>query len=328
MSHWLALREPADIRARSAALTRAVVYLLARHIDQGPLRLLDLATGTGSNVRYLADRLPAPQHWLLVDQDLALIGEVADRMSAWGAARGCEMTPEPKGIVLHREQLECHIRIRRLQLGTLEEPGIFPDRHLVTASALLDLVSERWLRALATQCRVTGSTVLFTLNYNGQSRCEPVEPEDEMVRDLMNWHQKTSDKGFGRAAGPDAVECAERSFGENGYRVRREASDWELAPQARALQRELIEGWASAATEIAPEHAPLIRSWLARRLAHVEAVHSRITVGHEDILAWLPGRVDTANLRAHERRQRKTRQSGDDERSLNLHGTGSLENTE
>lgn len=288
LSHWLALREPADIRARSATLARAVAYLLRRDIERGPLRLLDLATGTGSNVRYLAERLPVPQHWLLVDQDPALIGEVPARMSAWGAARGCEMASEPEGIVLRSERLECHIRTWRLDLGALEEPGIFSDRHLVTASALLDLVSERWLRALATRCRAAGSTALFTLNYNGQSRCEPVEPEDEMVRDLMNRHQRANDKGFGRAAGPDAVEIAERSFEENGYRVRREPSDWVLPPENGALQRELIEGWASAATEIAPEHAPLVRSWLARRLAHVEAGHSRITVSHEDILAWLP----------------------------------------
>lgn len=288
LSRWLALREPADIGARSATLTRAVAYLLRRGIDHGPLRLLDLATGTGSNVRYLADRLPAPQHWLLVDRDPALIGEVPARMSAWGAARGCAASPEPEGIVLRGEQLECHVETRRLDLGALEDPGIFSDRHLVTASALLDLVSERWLRALATRCRAAGSTALFTLNYNGQSRCEPVEPEDETVRDLMNRHQRSSDKGFGRAAGPDAVEIAERSFRENGYRVRREPSDWVLPPEARLLQRELIEGWASAATEIAPGHAPLISSWLARRLAHVDAGHSRITVDHEDVLAWLP----------------------------------------
>lgn len=290
LSHWLALREPADIRARSATLTRAVAYLLARDIDRRPLGLLDLAAGTGSNVRYLADRLPAPQHWLLVDRDPALIGEVPARMSAWGAVRGCTASPEPEGIVLRSEQLECHVRTRRLDLGALEELGIFSDRHLVTASALLDLVSERWLRALAVECRAAGSPVLFTLNYNGRSRCEPVEPEDEMVRELMNQHQRSSDKGFGRAAGPDAVEIAERSFGENGYRVRREPSDWVLPPEARALQRQLIEGWANPATEIAPEHAPLIRRWLARRLAHVDAGHSRVTVGHEDVLAWLPAR--------------------------------------
>ena len=68
--------------------------------------------------------------------------------------------------------------------------------------------------------------------------------EDDAIRDLMNRHQRASDKGFGRAAGPDAVDCAERSFAAAGYQVRREASDWMLLPEQRALQRQLIEGWA------------------------------------------------------------------------------------
>ena len=55
LSRWLGLREPADAAARSEVLTRAI----AGSIGGGdPVYLLDLATGTGSNIRYLADRLP------------------------------------------------------------------------------------------------------------------------------------------------------------------------------------------------------------------------------------------------------------------------------
>ena len=66
LSNWLALREPADVVARSALLTHEIVDALGRH---HPLSVLDLGAGTGSNVRYLAGRLPAPQRWLLVDRD-------------------------------------------------------------------------------------------------------------------------------------------------------------------------------------------------------------------------------------------------------------------
>ena len=54
---WLALREPADVAARSARLTRLVGEALQ---GRAVLRALDLATGTGANVRYLTrgERLP------------------------------------------------------------------------------------------------------------------------------------------------------------------------------------------------------------------------------------------------------------------------------
>ena len=31
----------------------------------------------------------------------------------------------------------------------------------------------------------------------------------------------------------------------------------------------------------------MIRDWLGRRLAHIDAGRSRVTVGHDDLAAWL-----------------------------------------
>ena len=285
LSGWLALREPADVAARSVPLTRAIVDAFPR---DRPLRILDLATGTGSNIRYLVDHLSDQQTWLPVDHDAALLAELPARMSAWAAAHGYQVVAETGGLVIRGDSLRCHVsETRRLDLGALADATIFSGRHLVTASALLDLVSATWLRALADRCRASGAAVLFALTYNGQSRCDPGEPEDDTIRHLMNRHQKT-DKGFGPAAGPDATDDAARSFAAVGYRVRRETTDWVLPPEARALQRRLIEGWAEAAVEIAPEQSAMIHDWLARRLAHVEAGRSQVTVGHEDLAGWLP----------------------------------------
>jgi hypothetical protein len=262
LADWLALRESADASARSARLTKAVADRLSVRVKAGePLRALDLATGTGSNVRYLSPRLPHPQEWLIVDRDAELL----------------ERTP--------KSSPGCRIETRAIELASLD-PGLFAGRHLVTASALLDLVSEDWLKKLAGRCREAGTAVLFTLTYNGRSRCSPAEPEDEEMRELLNAHQQQNDKGFGRAAGPAAVGHAARAFTGAGYHVRREPSDWMLSPDSRDLQRQLVDGWAAAAEELVPEESPRIRGWLARRLAHVEEGRSRIVVCHEDLAAW------------------------------------------
>src|SRR5437763_477827 len=124
---WLALREPADAAARAEALTRRLVRAIG---DQRPLRIVDLGAGTGANARYLMNRLPRPQQWLLVDRDPALLAR----------SRIC---PVLAGLVATRE----------LDLGPVESLDVCTGCHLVTASALLDLVSERWLQALAARCR-------------------------------------------------------------------------------------------------------------------------------------------------------------------------------
>jgi hypothetical protein len=283
LSRWLCLREPADVAARSMSLTHAVAERLSSHSS---VRVLDLGTGTGSNIRYLAERLPPRQSWLVLDRNAALLAELPRRMAQWGAARGREVHTREARCVIRSTDFDCDIETRQTDLGTLTDHRVFAGRHLVTASALLDLVSESWLRALAAHCRMEGALALFTITYNGSFVCTPAEDEDNMVRDLMNRHQKT-DKGLGgRAAGPDAGVCAERCFMEAGYSVRRESSDWTLDARADEVQKFLIDGWAEAANEMAPERAPTIDSWRARRLAHVVSGRSRILVGHDDLAAW------------------------------------------
>ena len=285
LSRWLGLREPADEAARSELLTRAI----AGSIRGGePVDVLDLATGTGSNIRYLVDRVPRRQRWLAVDRSTALLAELRERMSSWGAARGYDVWTNAERCSIRGAHIECDVETRQVNLGALDDHAIFTGRHLVTASALLDLVSTEWLSALASRCRAEGASALFTITYNGRSSCAPVEPQDDIVRDRLNRHQKT-DKGLGGpAAGPHAVECAERCFAEAGYRVQREPSDWILEPVQSDLQRMLIEGWADAAMEMAPDGDSTIARWRARRLAHIAAGRSRVVVGHDDVAAWLP----------------------------------------
>jgi hypothetical protein len=242
-------------------LTDLVVEVLPR---ESPLRVLDLGSGSGANVRYLTPHLRGLQHWLVVDRDADLLAETSERR--W---------------IPH----DCVIERRQLELGTLPD-DLFDGRHLVTASALLDLVSKRWLESLAAQCRRVGAVALFALSYNGRSTCEPRDSYDEGVRVCFNAHQRRNDKGFGRAVGPEAWRVAMTAFRAVGYRVIHARSAWTLEPTAVELQRGLVEGWASAATAFEPKGSALIAAWRARRLQHIDEGRSRIIVGHEDIVAW------------------------------------------
>jgi len=282
---WLSLREPADAAARSPALTELLAGALGRETE---LSVLDLASGTGSNLRYLAGRLQGQQRWLLVDRDPALLAHVRAATASWALSRGYDVGAEEEVMWVHGRGLACRASTRCQDLSSLDDSGLFAGRTLVTASALLDLVSESWLRALAGRCREHGAAALFALSYDGRIACSPGEPEDELVRALVNRDQRT-DKGFGAALGPDAARVAEQCFVSLGYRVQRAPSDWVLTPQAGELQRQVIAGWAEAAQAAAPEQAPLIRGWQERRLAHVARDTSRLVVGHEDLVA-LSGR--------------------------------------
>jgi methyltransferase family protein len=263
-AEWLTLREPADHASRSLLLTRAIGGVLP---STGELLVLDLAAGAGSNLRYLSPHLRRPQRWLLVDQDEALLARVRSDVDGEGVS----------------------IETRQADLAPLNAPAasdLFRDRALVTASALLDLVSDDWMSALASRCRDANAAALFALSYDGLIQCAPEDSDDLLVRELVNDHQRT-DKGFGPALGPGATDCAERWFTRLGYRVQRDRSDWIVTPALTELQRQLIDGWAGAAVEIAPARAATIDAWRSRRLAHVADRRSELRVGHEDFGAWL-----------------------------------------
>jgi SAM-dependent methyltransferase len=262
---WLALREPADHASRSLLLTRAIGGVLP---STGELRVLDLAAGTGSSLRYLSPHLRRPQHWLLVDHDEALLARASSDSYREGVS----------------------IETRQADLASLNAPALgrlFEDRALVTASALLDLVSDDWVRSLATRCREAGAAALFALSYDGLIRCSPGDAGDQLACELVNEHQRI-DKGFGPALGPGAANSAERWLTSLGYHVQRDRSDWVVTPVLAELQRQLIDGWARAAVEIAPDRAAAIAAWRSRRLAHVASRRSELRVGHEDLAAWLP----------------------------------------
>ncbi len=285
LASWLQIREPSDAAARSSSVTRALVHAVA---SSDPVRVLDLGTGTGANVRYLMPHLPQRQHWLIADRDAALLALVPDRMSSWAAAHVLRVDVHSNGCTIDGAQLTCEIETRTMDLGRLEDDDtLFEGRHVVTASALLDLTSEQWLTTLARQCHDVGAAALFALSHNGWFTCTPAEPQDELVRDLLNRHQRT-DKGLGGpAAGADAAAFATRRFTDIGYHVRTERSDWMLGSSENELQRRLVDGWGDAATALMPDAADAIERWRLRRHAHIDTNRSQIVVGHIDIAVWL-----------------------------------------
>ena len=260
-AEWLQLREPCDVRSRSEELVLAV----RSRLPSRPLQALDLGSGTGANIRYLAPRLQGEQRWVAVDDEPALLNQQVATLAG--------------------TNFQCSVSSRRLDLAADLESLPLSECQLVTASALLDLVSGSWLQLLASRCAEARATVLFALTYDGRVQCQPREPDDEWVFGLVNRHQR-GDKGFGPALGPDATSYARDVFGTSGFQSRVAASDWVIEPEEQSLQRQLIAGWIGAAHEMAPADAERIELWGRRRYTHLLAGTSRIRVGHQDLIAW------------------------------------------
>ena len=259
---WLNLREPLDAASRADDLARTIAAKI-RGENAGEVSIMDLGCGTGANLRHLAPLIGGSQSWLMVDGDPSLLDAVAVRA-------GTD---------------EVHLRTMKCDLAKEMDLLVFPPRGLVTASALLDLVSSDWLEALAERCVRAVAPVLFALTYDGRIECNPPDPTDDKVRQLVNAHQRT-DKGFGPALGPNAARSARRIFESHGYKIEAATSDWRIGKSLHALQRALIDGWFTAASEMDRESETELRLWLDRRHKWIGEGKSELVVGHVDMIGW------------------------------------------
>lgn len=278
---WLALREPLDAVSRSPVISAALTDWRQGFRD---ITVLDLGAGTGANLRFLAPRLGGEQTWLLLDHDPALLAATGSRTAAWARQRG--FTFDQTAAELHGSGFRCRLRITAFELVADLERLDLAGGQLVTASALLDLVSARWLTSLIHRCRAAGVAVCWVLSYDGRRHWEPADADDGWIGELVNRHQRT-DKGFGPALGPEAVAMAKAIFSNLGYTVITAASDWRIGPEQAVLQQRLLDDWARAAKVMAPAATDQIDGWQQRRRALLAAGQSRWQVGHQDFFARL-----------------------------------------
>jgi hypothetical protein len=282
---WLALREPFDAAARATPLIAELRAHVILGTDVAPLEVLDLGAGAGSNLRYLAPLLGGAQRWRLVDHDPRLLDAALATTHAWADVRGDHATREGAALTIRGGELAVDVQCEPVDLTELTAIDL-PSGGLVTAAALLDLVSASWLDALAARCRAARAAVCFALTYDGRTTVTPVEPEDAEALELFNRHQR-GDKGLGPALGPHAAAAAATAFAARGYALRTVASDWLIGPRESELQLALLDGWLRAACEIAPDRRTALSAWHERRRAHVTAGRSELRVGHVDLVGWL-----------------------------------------
>lgn len=259
---WLELREEADAAARAREL---VGQLCQRVPAEGPWLIHDLACGSGAMGRWLAPLLSGQQRWVLHDRDADLLSLAAVNLPG-PAADGTEVAAET-----------------RLSDVTQLRSDDLAGATLVTASALLDLLTWEELTALIHVCASAGCPVLLTLSVTGRVELLPPDPLDAQVAAAFDAHQRR-ETPRGQLLGPDVVAAAVEGFRRLGTEVVVRPSSWKLGPTRSDLAAAWLAGWVDAACEQDTELAPAADLYRRRRLREAAAGALAVTVGHADLL--------------------------------------------
>ncbi|WP_399476292.1 trans-aconitate methyltransferase [Streptomyces sp. TRM68367] len=260
---WLQLREGPDAAARAHDLLDPLRIRLANLPGRADgLVVHDLGCGTGSMGRWLAPLLDGAQQWVLHDRDPYLL-HFAAVASPRSAADGSRVTVET----------------RRGDVARLT-PDVLRGASLVTASALLDVLTREEIDTLAAACAGAGCPALLTLSVAGRVDLTPSHPLDAEIAEAFNAHQRRGD-----LLGPDAVTAACEAFSERGATVRVHPSSWRLGPAESALTAQWLRGWVGAAVEQRPDLRERADRYLEERLAACAAGELSAVVHHSDLLA-------------------------------------------
>jgi hypothetical protein len=269
---WLALREPADASARA----RDLVQRLARDPpNTGRWVIHDLGGGTGSMGRWLAPLLSGPQDWVVHDRDADLLPlAVADAPGR--AADGAAVSVETRCSDI-------------TQLRAEDLAGA----NLITASALLDMLTDEELTRVVALCGARGCRTLLTLSVVGRVELAPPDPLDGRVAAAFDAHQRRATER-GRLLGPDAAAFAAKQFRRLGAEVLVRPSPWRLGRLQAELAAQWFTGWVGAAREQQADLVAETEAYARRRLAQAAAGELAVTVDHVDLLVLPPQMGATA----------------------------------
>jgi hypothetical protein len=215
--------------------------------------------------RWLAPLLTGPQRWILHDRD-------ADLLALAGA--------DSPGPAADRGAVAVETRLSDItQLGRDDLAGAT----LITASALLDLLTRDELGALIRSCVGAGCPALLTLSVTGRAHLTPADQLDARVAAAFDAHQRRMTPR-GRLLGPDAVDAAVEGFRGLGAEVIVRPSPWRLGAPEAGLAVEWLSGWVGAACEQEAGLAADAELYRRRRLREARAGRLAVTVGHADLL--------------------------------------------
>ncbi len=284
-SQWLSLRESADHRARNVALRQEVVqHFEDKQAELGksehaPLKITDLGCGTGSNLRALAEFLPAYQHWTLIDYDPALLSAARMALIKWA-----DHVTAPKVDTETNAELRClkngkqiTVNFTQVDLAKNIESVLDNSVDLLTAAAFFDLVSPEWITRF---CQSLKAPLFTVLTYDGVEKWTPAHFADQSVLNAFHAHQAT-DKGFGLSAGPGAIDMIKTQLSTRNFNVRLAQSHWLLhAPEDQALMQALATGSAEAVAQTHRIATADLTAWLSARM-----LAQSCEIGHWDLFA-------------------------------------------
>jgi precorrin-6B methylase 2 len=275
---WLAERYHFDAAARHPLIEEKFLHALP---PNDTIALIDVGAGTGANCRYLMEKIPANQEWILIEQNSEFSEESLRSLQHHGLQKGYETYLQNGTLTLKAPAKTVQIKALQGSLLEINRMADLSATNAVVANAVFDLFTAEEFETFVQ--KITRHQLLFyaTMNYENMHFL-PTHPQDEKMICLYHEHMLRP-QDMGTALGPGSVVQMIEILQQHRYAVTAGNSLWHIHSKHEKMMRYLLNFMASAIAELplSVEDTLLLKPWKKQK---EEATVLHLIIEHQDIL--------------------------------------------
>jgi len=281
-TEWLKTRYPYDAGTRSKRIEKKV---LDHFSGRFRLRILDIGSGLGANIRYYGPLFSSSQEWTLLEIEPRLADDSLEELKAWASREGRSVRALPHGLSIENEDGEISIRMKQASFFDLKSSDDLGRYDLITANAFFDLIPQDRFAAFASILSSSHKPLLATLNYESTK----FRPEDRKDRDFIAQYEShmMRSRDIGPSMGPRCCARMNEILTALGYCVYAGKSTWKIPAQDKAMMNFMFGFLEDALGEMlgGSQERDEFDRWMKKKSALLERNRLELSVNHMDFFA-------------------------------------------
>ena len=278
---WINMRMQYDDAARSDIL----INFLRSNSKYDDYNLIDMCSGTGSFLIWLLKNNITFKKNILIDHDIALLKSVKSNFRQYLKDKYIvKSNSNNLNLILtnkHKNSIDVDIEKSDCQKYNLDENQSF----IISYSAAIDLMSKSSIANSLSNMK-KNNILFYSLCFDGKVKWLPSNHFDKYILSFFNKHQ-TTDKGFGKALGYQAIDYLTMKAKKLGYEVTKKESTWNIVnfnEKDKYFMRRYVLDIKKALYHMEGIDRSMLSEWYLNKKECIDHKKLKLCVGHKDIL--------------------------------------------
>jgi len=281
--NWLALRYDLDCRSRNSVLEKKFIDKM--NAIQKP-QILDIGSGSGTNILRLAPMINGCQNWTMIDRDVDLVSRIDSHYKSVSQKPAFGVTELSNHSICFGES--------KVNYAAITGDFLDPENEIwhekfdaVVANAVFDLLSEKqfsqFVEIAKEKWQESKPIFYFTINLAEKISFEPVATDDLNYLPLFQNHMERP-QFFGSSMGAKSARVMKQVLVESGFSVEDLSSDWNIQRNEKALLTANFDFIEDAVLTMC-EKTHECEQWIKSVREKINDEKTGLLITHNDILA-------------------------------------------